>query len=141
MYIPNTQILYDLGVLEPNSEQDDLYIAWLDSLRGRADKIGPTAPAAAHFWIIIRVKKKGYGDKITFHEKVPMMIPEPGHGDLYAIATSKEEVDRLTSSDGDEFKASFVYLVYKIRIPGADGWRGFLDLMAENNLVEKELNG
>jgi hypothetical protein len=136
----NPNLLYELGIVEPNTEQDDAYKAWLEEVREYYDSkdMFPHRPAA-HFWIIVRMLKGNYSHLLTFHDKIPMMIPKKGHGELYAIASSDEEVRALTTpADENDPKSRYVYLVYKARVPGGDGWRGFLDLLADNHLLEKE---
>jgi len=76
-----------------------------------------------------------------------MMIPASGTGELVGLARTKEELDDMITPQVDlktgeikkgDFRGDYVYLTYKVKLRGENGWRGLLDYFGQTGMLEKD---
>ena len=140
--IPDPDILYSTGVVEPGTPQEEVYQQWAQSLIHHQNY--SSLPPAYYFWVVIRVDKQNYSEKIEDHASIPMLIPKPGHGELVGIVDSKPALDNLTTPDPtinlrvEDIRAKYVYLTYRVKIQGEPAWRSFLEFLGNNHMLERD---
>jgi hypothetical protein len=120
------------GTARTLSPTDEEWAAWLKAMKEYADKTGASGLEKLNFWIIIKLPKK-FGDKLEWHEEVPMIMPAPGVGELLGIAKDKNELQNILEDNSD-----CAHLVYKVKIQGQAAWRSLVEFMAKNNMLEHE---
>lgn len=135
-----TASLYETGVLQAGTEQDAAYREWLELMRAQEEVENQRDPysSAFHFWIIVRVDKDKYSERIEFHPELPMLVPKPKEGDIFGIARTLDEVSQIITPDPKkerDYRGDYVYLIYKARIRN---FLSFLEFLAKNGMLERE---
>jgi len=120
---------------------NELYHNWLDAIAKYRSKLGGSNQPTSRFWLVIRVQQENYSEKIEYHGDFPMLVPVEGEGELWGIASSSEELNRMITPDPElpyDKRKGHVYLVYKIRVEGSKDWRALLNFLAKHGMLERE---
>jgi hypothetical protein len=126
---------------EPDPNQDETYRAWMEIMRQHAEQAKNANLPALRLWLVLRIKKEDFSEKIEMHETIPMMVPKNGCGELCGLALTKQELDALVTPDSEfdsDEKRQHVFLTYRIKIQGQEAWRSLLSFLGENNMLEPE---
>lgn len=95
-----------------------------------------TSPAPAgtstSFFFVLAFPQGDFADKIDIHEKYPMFVPATGTFPPI-LGVFADEKDAKVKMEEDDTR---VHLMYKCRVPGASGIQHFLELLAENGMLE-----
>jgi hypothetical protein len=97
--------------------------------------------ATTRFWLILRVRKEKFSERLVYHEQFPMLVPAEGEGELWGIASSLDQVNQMITPDPDkpmDNRRGHVYLLYKISVEGSKDWRALLDFLAQRDMLERE---
>lgn len=148
VFTPDPDILYATSVVDPGSEQDNLYQQWMRAIHDYSNTHQSNQlPPAYFFWVVLRVPAKNYSELIEDHETIPMMVPKEGCGELVGFARDKAELDAMTTPaldakagkvrEGDN-KGNYVYLTYRVRVQGEQHWRELVEYFANKGMIERE---
>lgn len=108
--------------------------AYLAALNGAAG-------TQTRFWIVLRVKKQDFGDRLEMHPTIDMMVPKDGFGEFVGLVRDGDELYNLVTADpkkDDDKKKDFVYLIYKVKVTGQTGWRNLIEFLAKNEMLEED---
>lgn len=99
------------------------------------------AALQARFWIVLRVKKQDFGDRLEMHPSAELMVPRDGFGEFVGIVRNSDELYNTVTADPkkeDDDKRDFIYLTYKVRVPGQTGWKKLIEFLAQNEMLEED---
>jgi hypothetical protein len=143
VFFPGLENLYQqFGVMPSSGTGDDAaYQEWASAMRQYADATNSNGLPAVRFWLILRVHKTDFSDKVEMHETIPMLLPKVGCGELVGVASDKPELDRLITPNENnsiDSRRDYIYLTYKVKIQGQDAWRTFLEFVGTHNMLEQD---
>lgn len=142
-YFPGmADALHYAGVVQASGivTQDPIYQDWVANMQAYAAALGNTGLPTHHFWIVIKVKAEGFSENVDVHESLPMVLPIEGAGEFVGVASSKEELDEMTTPSGDpkDPRRGFIFITYKVKIQGPEPWKLLLEYLAQHNMLESE---
>jgi len=130
------------AVSEPDNS---IYAQWNEAMQTHAAATESGTLPQTSFWIVISLPKKDFSKRIEEHPTLPIMIPASGMGDLVGIATSKAELDKMTTpsgpgpKEGERWKSDKrrdkIFLAYKIRLQGRQTWRDLIEFCGERDML------
>lgn len=145
-YFPNAEVLYATGVVTSGTEQDEVYQQWLGTMREYSSSLNTYEPVY-EFWMVVRMLGKTYSENLVDHPTLPMMMPASGTGSFIGFAKTKDELDEMITPEidpktglakKDDRRGEYVYLTYKVKMRGEEAWRGLLDYLGQNGMLEKD---
>ena len=159
MFFPDPRILYDLGVIPPGGETDEVYQNWAAAWEGLWSVPGEPATRTApgygvKFWVVLRIPCKDLDTIMEFSEELDMYLPKKGFGEIWGVATSQAALDKLVSPHykvssgasgepapkGDLYQVSsqYVFLTYKIRVRTEEQWGSLLHFLGTHGMIEQD---
>lgn len=99
------------------------------------------AAIQTRFWIVLRVKKQDFGERLEMHPTLDMMVPKDGFGEFVGIVRNGDELHNTVTADpkkDDDTKRDFIYLTYKVKVQGQTGWRNLIEFLAQNEMLEED---
>lgn len=99
------------------------------------------AAVQTRFWIVLRVKKQDFGERLEMHPTVDMMMPKDGFGEFVGIVRNGDELYNVVTADpkkDDDKKRDFIYLTYKVKVQGQTGWKKLIEFLAQNEMLEED---
>lgn len=108
--------------------------SYMAALNGAAD-------SQTRFWIVLRVKKQDFSNRLEMHPAVDMIIPRDGFGEFVGVVRNQEELVNLISpdpKDSNDKKRDFVYLTYKVKVTEQTVWRNLIEFLAKNEMLEED---
>lgn len=144
MFFPGLEAFYQGASRPPASgtQGDEAYRLWSDAMKQYASETNSHGLPATKFWLILRVPKTGFSDKIEMHESIPMLIPKKGCGELVGVAREKPELDALIEPRDnlpDDSRGDYIYLTYRVRLQGQEAWRAFLEFAGKHNMLDPDV--
>ncbi len=122
------------GTAMVEGRDDEAYRMWVETMSNYAAATNSQGLPTIGFWLIVRLEKEGFSEKIEFHEKLPMMMPIPGTGALIGIARDRDELDKILGREPEKY----VYLTYRIKLQGQNAWRTLLEFMGEHDMLDED---
>lgn len=121
-----------MGMPVPSGVQERAaYEEWVS----RYNLAAPTPTAMGsqtNFYFVLAFPQGDFADRIDVHDKYPMFVPATGTSPPILGVFADEKQARIEMEKDD----TNVHMMYKCRIPGASGIQYFLELMAENDMLE-----
>jgi len=96
---------------------------------------------AKRFWLVVRVKKENFGEKLEMSPGDDLILPKDGCGEFIGVARNEDELNNLITPDPtnpDDLRANFVYLTYKVKIPGNSVFRRLLQFLGEHEMLDED---
>lgn len=93
------------------------------------------------FWLVLRIKKKDFGERLEMHPNLELILPKDGFGEFVGVVRNQEELVDLISPDPknpDDKKKDYIYLTYKVKVQGQTGWKKLLEFLAQNEFLEED---
>lgn len=144
MFFPGLEAFYQ-GTREPTvsgTPEDETYRLWSDAMKQYANATNSSGLPATRFWVVLRVPKTGFSDKIEMHESIPMLLPKNGCGELVGVAREKPELDAMIEPRDelpDDSRRNYIYLTYRVRLQGQESWRAFLEFAGKHNMLDPDV--
>ncbi len=122
------------GTAIVEGHDDEAYMAWATAMSHYAVTNNSKGLPTIGFWLVVRLDKEDFSEKIEFHEKIPMMMPIAGTGMLIGIARDRNELDKILDREPDKY----VYLTYRVKLQGQNAWRTLLEFMGEHDMLDDD---
>jgi hypothetical protein len=122
-----------MGIPMPSGSQAIAeYGEWVSQHNSSASSTPAPAGTQASFYFVLAFPQGDFADKLEIHEKYPMFVPATGTFPpiLGVFADEKQAKIKMEEDDTN------VHLLYKCKVPGASGIQHFLELLAENGMLE-----
>jgi hypothetical protein len=107
--------------------------AWAQNMAQYSQKTGASGMPIKNFYIVLRMNKKDFSEKIEFIAEPPMMLPKEECGEFVGIARNKDELDKMVEEKNDDY----IHLVFQAKIQGRAAWRDLLMFMGNHNMLQQ----
>jgi len=130
---------------DAGSEHDSIYSQWEEAMEAYSNSTNSSGLPQITFWMVIALPKKNFSENVELHPTLPMFVPTADAGELVGIATTREELDKITIPKGpgkhsderwkDDPRRNKIFIVYKIKLQGRKAWKDLLEFCSERDML------
>lgn len=131
-YGANPLSFWDQSHMPVASGEEDAYTAWYESHQDYIRSFSNYGQTSTSFYLVLKFPKHEFSEQLEMHERIPMMVPASGvHAKFLGVYNNKLRADAAMAED-----TAHVHLVYNLKIKSGEDLQKFLELMADNHMIE-----